>query len=364
MVKTGFGRFFILFTIVFLILILFPIAAQSQTIPAFPGADGAGGTVSGGRGGAVYHVTVLDSKLNDLTPGTFNYGLKNSTGPTTVVFDVGGTIWLGLKTTEVNGWDTQNAINIPSNFTIAGQTAPGGITFMGAQVKVNGTTVAGQPLPQANVIIRNVTLAAGYGLRKANSTSGYFDNYTYDNMDINSSGVMVDHVKALFASDESISANELANKVSIQYSVIGQGQSYPQADAQGGGAFVSHALGDLWGLGSNATSTFSHNLFVHASGRIPTIQTVASKLTNNVPAYTDFRNNVVYNWFGTAGYGSAGEPGAGNFTGNYYKVGPGGDGSSGNATNFSIVPTNAGTTPFKNSSSTSIYQTGNSLQRH
>jgi hypothetical protein len=330
-------------------------------VPAFPGADGAGGNVSGGRGGSVYHVTVLDSKLADNIPGTLYYGLTHSTGPTTVVFDVGGTIWLGLKTTEVEGWDTQNAINIPSNFTIAGQTAPGGITLAGAQVKINGTVVAGQTLPQSNVIMRNVTLAAGYGMRKANSTSGYFDNYTYDNMDINSSGVMVDHIKALYATDESISANELANNVTVQYSVIGQGQSYPQADAQNNGNFVSHALGDLWSLGSNSVSTFSHNIYVHASGRIPAIQTVATKLTNNVPAYTDFRNNVVYNWFGSAGYGSSGEPGAGGFEGNYYKVGSGGDGSSGNNTSFAIVPTAAGTTPFKNSSSTLVYQTGNTL---
>ena len=104
---------------------------------------------------------------------------------------------------------------------------------MGAQIKVNGTTVAGQTLPQANVIIRDVSMAVGYGVRKANGTSGYYDNYTYDNMDINSDHVVVDHVKALFATDESISANEMANHVTVQYSTIGQGQSYPQADAQG-----------------------------------------------------------------------------------------------------------------------------------
>src|SRR5207248_83878 len=77
------------------------------------------------------------------------------------------------------------------------------------------------------------------------------------------------------------------------------------------------------------------------------------------PAYTDFRNNVVYNWYGSAGYGSSGEPGAGEFEGNYYKVGPGGDVASGNNTDFTIHSTTGGTTPFKNSSSTLVYQTGN-----
>jgi hypothetical protein len=333
-----------------------------QSVPSFPGADGAGATATGGRGGSVYHVTVLDTKLGDLTPGTLQYGLKNATGPTTIVFDVGGTIWLGLKTTDVEGWDTQNSLNIPANVTIAGQTAPGGITFMGSQIKFNGQTVSGQTLPFGNDIFRNVTMAVGYGMRKANGTSGYYDNYTYDNVDVNSSNVIIDHSAALYATDEAISSNEMANKVTVQYTAIAQGQSYPQADAQGNGNYDSHAFGDLWSMGSNAISTFSHNLYANENGRIPAIQTVASKLTNNVPAYTDFRNNVVYNWFGYAGYGSGGEPGAGEFEGNYYKVGPGGDEASGNNTDFSIHNGAGGSTVFKNSSSTFVYQSANVLQ--
>src|SRR5581483_11125067 len=252
-----------------------------------------------------------------------------------------------------------NSLNIPSNVTIAGQTAPGGITLMGSQIKFNGQTVAGSTLPVENSIMRNVTLAVGYGVRKPNGTSGYYDNYTYDNVDVNSSNVMIDHVTALYATDESISANELASKVTVQYTIIAQGQSYPQADAQGNGNYDSHAFGDLWGTGSNASSTFSHNVYANENGRIPTLQTVASKLTNNVPGYTDFRNNVVYNWYGNAGYGSSGEPGAGEFEGNYYKVGPGGDAASGNNTDFSIHTQSGGTTAFQGSSSTDVYQTGN-----
>ena len=339
--------------------------ARGDGVPAFSGLDGAGQQVTGGRGGLVYHVTRLDTKLGDNGVGTLQFGLNDSNfggAARTIVFDVGGTIWLGLKATDVEGWDTQNSVNVGTNVTIAGQTAPGGITIMGSQLKVNGKAVAGSALPVSNTIIRDVTLAVGYGARATNSISGYHDDYVYDNMDINSSGVVVDHVTALFATDESISANEMADKVTVQYSTIAQGQSYPQADPEGGGRFVSHALGDLWSLGSNATSTFSHNLYANESGRIPTIQTETSKLTNNVPAYTDFRNNVVYNWFGSAGYGSAGEPGAGEFEGNYYKVGPGGDSSTGNATDPSIVHANGGTTAFSGSSSTQVYETGNVLR--
>jgi len=342
------------------------VSCGATALPSFSGADGAGGTVTGGAGGSVYHVTILDTKVGDLRPGTLQYGLQNATGPTTIVFDVGGTIWLGRLTTDTEGWDTTNVLNIPANVTIAGQTAPGGITIMGGQIKVTGNRSVNPTAPVANSIIQDVTLAAGYGTRKANSKSGYYDNYTYDNMDIDASGVMVDHVSALFSTDESISANELANNVTVQYTTIAQGQSYPEADAEGNGDYEAHALGDLWGVGSNAVTTFSHNLYVNTAGRIPAIQTETSALQkdangNYIPGYTDFRNNVIYNWFGYAGYGDAGEPSAGEFEGNYYKVGPGGDAATGNNTDYSIVYQAGGATAFKGSSSTDVYQTGNVL---
>ncbi|MDB5328842.1 MAG: hypothetical protein JWM57_4411, partial [Phycisphaerales bacterium] len=336
---------------------------------AFPGVDGAGAAVTGGRGGVVYHVTKLDTKLGDNGPGTLQYGANDSNftvggvvTPRTIVFDVGGTVWLGRLIGDKNGWDTTNVLNIGSNVTLAGQTAPGGITIMGGQIKVNGNRTANPTTPVANTIIRNITMAAGYGTRQTNSASGYHDGYAYDNMDINSSGVVVDHSTALYATDESISSNETANKVTVQYTTIAQGQSYPQADAEASGTvYKSHALASLWAPGSNSTSTFSHNLFAQMSGRIPTIQTESGKLTGNVPGYTDFRNNVVYNWFGTAGYGSSGSPGAGNFIGNYYKVGVGGDSASSNAST-AISTVAGGTTVFTNSASTTIYQAGNVRQ--
>ena len=44
--------------------VLLPAVGQPQTIPAFPGADGAAANVIGGRGGLVYHVTKLDQNFN------------------------------------------------------------------------------------------------------------------------------------------------------------------------------------------------------------------------------------------------------------------------------------------------------------
>src|SRR5688572_17519330 len=240
--------------------LLLPFSALAQAIPSFSGADGAASAVTGGRGGLVYHVTKLDQNYSDNVPGTLRYGLTDSNfllngqaQPRTIVFDVAGTFWLGRFGAESghdNGWDTQSRLNLGSNVTIAGQTAPGPVNIMGGVVKANGT----------NVVLRNVTIAPGYGMRTFSQpeagefpTPGDFpDSYVYDAIDISGTNVMIDHVTTAYATDETISANEAAANVTIQYSNISQGQNYPQADAEGGGNFTGHALGSLLQGGSNA----------------------------------------------------------------------------------------------------------------
>ncbi len=314
---------------------VFGFNSASAQLPAFPGADGAGGLATGGRGGVVYHVTKLDQNYSDAGEGTLRYGLNDANftvggvvQPRTIVFDVGGTFWLGRFGADRghdNGWDTQSRLNLGSHVTIAGQTAPGGVTIMGGVLKANGD----------NLIMRNVTVAPGYGLRNfakpdegIEPTPGDFpDSYVYDALDISGTNMVFDHLTALYATDETVSANEEADDITLQYSILAQAQNYPQADAEGSGVrYTGHALGSLFQMGTAANLSVHHNLYAHMKGRLPRVGTESGDLTDfNEGAYNDFRNNVFYNWFDTAGTGASGQASQNNFISNFYLAGPGGD---------------------------------------
>lgn len=247
---------------------------RAERTPAFPGAEGWGRYVTGGRGGKVIHVT----NLNDSGTGSLRWAI-DQTGPRTIVFDVSGTIHLksdlDLRAADV---------------TIAGQTAPG-----------DGICIADFPfsIKTRNVIIRYIRFRPG----NASSTN-------LDGLDglgcVDSERIMIDHCSISWATDECCSV--YGNRFStVQWCIISQSLRH------GGHSKGTHGYGGMMG-GEGAT--YHHNLLAHHDSRAPRL---GERPATGPRDTTDFRNNVMYNWSGQGCYGC--ENMNVNIVGNYYKPG-------------------------------------------
>ena len=270
------------------LLLAFGLSA-SESAPAFPGAEGHGRYVTGGRGGEVRHVT----NLNDSGPGSLRQALSGTT-PKIIVFDVSGYI------------DLRSQLNVTSNTTIAGQTAPdGGITLRYYTLYFGNCD---------NVIVRFI--------RSRRSQVKDVNDGADATWGRKRKNIIIDHCSFSWSIDEVASFYDNRN-FTLQWSTIAEGLANP------GHTKGAHSYGGIWG-GKNAS--FHHNFVAHIQNRAPRFngaryawdgydKTVYSSTVD--AERVDFRNCLVYNWGN--GNGCYGGPGGGyvNMVNNYYKAGPG-----------------------------------------
>lgn len=260
-----------------------------ETAPAFPGAEGHGRYTTGGRGGEIRHVT----NLNDSGAGSLREALKGDKAKI-IVFDVSGYI------------DLKSDLNITSNTTIAGQTAPeGGITLRYRTVNFTKCD---------NVIVRFI--------RSRRSQVKNVNDGADATWGRNHKNIIIDHCSFSWSIDEVASFYDNRD-FTMQWTTIAEGLGNP------GHSKGAHSYGGIWG-GKNAS--FHHNMIAHVQNRAPRFNGARyswsgydnTKYSSTVDAErVDFRNCLMYNWgSGSACYGG---PGGGyiNIVNNYYKAGPG-----------------------------------------
>lgn len=212
-------------------------------LPAFPGAEGFGAVSTGGRGGKVVYVT----NLNPEGEGSLNHALgyhnaADMQEPRYILFKVSGIVSAGTYL-----WD-----HIPhvehGEFTLAGQTSPGGIVLPGLH-----TMCKEEPCDYSNIIIRHLR-----------SRPTGLDNSLDDAIRlIGAQNTIIDHCSFGWASDECM---QIANNknFTVQNCIISEtlGEHFDR-----GGVLIKYADAQT----PLTNISFHHNNFNRIGGRYPQI---------------------------------------------------------------------------------------------
>lgn len=229
---------------------------------AFPEALGFGANATGGREGTVYHVT----NLEDSGAGSFRDAVSQPNR--IVVFDVGG--YITLKT----------AVQIQSNITIAGQTAPGeGIGIRGGKISTG---------KQKNIIIRYLRIRPGSGTAsKKDDGLNLYD----------SQNIIVDHTSVEFAPWNNFGGSS------------DNWQVYPVTDITIQNCLIANPINQQFGAhieSVNGYWSWYYNAFINTHNRNP-MSKVNDVFVNNVyynfeagyttHTSTNFKHDIVNNYF-------------------------------------------------------------------
>ena len=257
-------------------------ARADDGAPAFPGAEGAGAHAVGGRGGSVFIVTTLADYARRDPPiaGSLRAAVE-AKGPRTIVFAVSGLIELSRP------------LEIREPFlTIAGQTAPGdGVCLARHDLRVRDTH---------DIILCHLRVRPGDVAGEALDGLSVYQ----------SRRVIIDHCSVSWSVDETLSVTgEGTDDVTVQWCFITESlnESVHHKGSHGYGSLI-RADGDV---------SYHHNLYAHHRTRCPRPGTYGDPRGVRL----DFRNNVIYDWFGPAGYTSD-DPANINYVGNYLRPGP------------------------------------------
>lgn len=218
-----------------LLFMLFTHALMGQ--PAFPGAEGFGAVATGGRGGQVIYVT----NLNVSGPGSLADAL-NQDGPRYILFKVSGVI--------------PGTVVVPpgkGNFTLAGQTSPGGIVVRGFEM-YNGTEAT-----VSNVIVRHLRSRIGDAQKFPTPHWLGGDGITIGGVH----RAIFDHCSFEHATDEAVDISR-SSQITIQNCILGETLG---AHAVYGGMLINY---------SDAASrldslSIHHNVWCRIGGRMPEI---------------------------------------------------------------------------------------------